>query len=84
MLILSEISDIHNCSSAVKVAGFVGVGPSTYQLDKYNNLRTSLFKYSLHYLRKKSVSVHSICTYNLTFNKYYKLKRLWDKSYRCA
>ena len=31
MSILSEIGDIHNFSSAVKVMGFAGVDPGTYQ-----------------------------------------------------
>ena len=44
MLIESEIGDINNFSSAVKVMGFAGVDPGTYQSGEYSAPRTALSK----------------------------------------
>ena len=85
MSILSEIGDIHNFSSAVKVMGFAGVDPGTYQSGEYSAPRTALSKRGSRYLRKSLYQcILPVCTNNLTFNKYYKLKRLQGKSHRCA
>ena len=85
MSILSEIGDIHNFSSAVKVMGFAGVDPGTYQSGEYSAPRTALSKRGSRYLRKSLYQcILTVCRYNLTFNKYYKLKRLQGKSHRCA
>ena len=85
MLIESEIGDINNFSSAVKVMGFAGVDPGTYQFGEYSALRTALPKCGLRYLRKSlSQYILLVCTNKLTFNKYYKLKRLQGKSHSCG
>ena len=68
---LDETSDIHNFSSTVKVIEFVGIDPGTYQfLEQHSQnvvraIKKKLYQYIL-----------PVCKYNLTFNKYYKLKRL--------
>ncbi|WP_419723685.1 transposase [Thomasclavelia ramosa] len=85
MLIESEIGDINNFSSAVKVMGFAGVDPGTYQSGEYSAPRTALSKRGSRYLRKSLYQcILSLCTNNLAFNKYYKLKRLQGKSHSCA
>ena len=77
MSILSEIGDINNFSSAVKVMGFADVDPGTYQSGEYSAPRTALSKRGSRYLRKSLYQcILPVCTNNLTFNKYYKLKRL--------
>jgi len=43
-LIESELSDINNFSSAVKVMGSTGVDPGTYQSDEYSVPQTALSK----------------------------------------
>jgi len=84
-LIESELSDINNFSSAVKVMGFAVVDPSTYQSSEYNAPRTALSKRGSRYLRKSLYQcILPVCTNNLAFNKYYKLKRSQGKSYSCA
>ena len=84
-LIESEIGDIHNFSSAVKVMGFAGVDPGTYQSGEYSAPRTALSKCGSRYLRKSLYQcILTVCKYNLTFNKYYKLKRSQGKSHSCA
>ena len=85
MSILSEIGDIHNFSSAVKVMGYAGVDPGTYQSGEYSAPQTALSKRGSRYLRKSLYQcILTVCKYNLTFNKYYKLKRSQGKSHRCA
>ena len=85
MSILSEIGDIHNFSSAVKVMGFAGVDPGTYQSGEYSAPQTALSKRGSRYLRKNLYQcILTVCKYNLTFNKYYKLKRSQGKFHRCA
>ena len=85
MLIESEIGDINNFSSAVKVMGFAGVYFGTFQSGEYSALRTALSKRGLRYLRKcLSQYILLVCTNNLTFNKHYKLKRLQGKSHSCG
>jgi len=85
MSILGEIGDIHNFSSAVKVMGFAGVDPGTYQSGEYSAPQTALSKRGSHYLRKSLYQcILPVCTNNLAFNKYYKLKRSQGKSHRCA
>ena len=80
MSILSEIGDIHNFSSAVKVMGFAGVDPGTYQSGEYSAPQTALSKRGSRYLRKNLYQcILTVCKYNLTFNKYYKLKRSQGK-----
>ena len=70
---LDETSDIHNFSSTVKVIEFVGIDPGTYQ----SISRTAQSKRGSRYLRKSLYQcILPVCTNNLTFNKYYKLKRL--------
>ena len=84
-LIESEIGDIHNFSSAVKVMGFAGVDPGTYQSGEYSAPRTALSKCGSRYLRKSLYQcILPVCTNNLAFNEYYKLKRLQGKSHSCA
>ncbi|MCB7558396.1 transposase, partial [Tyzzerella nexilis] len=41
MSILSEIGDFHSFSSAVKVLGFAGVDPGTYQSGEYSAPQTA-------------------------------------------
>ena len=85
MSILSEIGDIHNFSSAVKVMGYAGVDPGTYQSGEYSAPQTALSKRGSRYLRKSLYQcILTVCKYNLTFNKYYRLKRSQGKSHRCA
>ena len=85
MSILSEIGNIHNFSSVVKVMGFAGVDPGTYQSSEYSAPQTALSKRGSRYLRKSLYQcILAVCKYNLTFNKYYKLKRSQGKSHRCA
>lgn len=85
MSILSEIGDIDNFSSAIKVMGFAGVDPGTYQSGEFNAPQTALSKRGSRYLRKALYQcILPVCTHNLTFNKYYKLKRSQGKSHRCA
>ena len=82
---LDETSDIHNFSSAVKVMGYAGVDPGTYQSGEYSAPQTALSKRGSRYLRKSLYQcILTVCKYNLTFNKYYKLKRSQGKSHRCA
>ena len=77
MSILSEIGDINNFSSAVKVMGFACVELGTYQSGEYIAPRTALSKRGSRYLRKSLYQcILPVFTNNLTFNKYYKLKRL--------
>lgn len=85
MSILSEIGDIDNFSSAAKVIGFAGIDPGTYQSGEFNAPQTALSKRGSRYLRKTLYQcILSVCTFNSTFNKYYKLKRSQGKSHRCA
>lgn len=82
MLIESELSDINNFSFAVKVMGFAGVYFRTFQSGEYSALRTALPKCGLRYLRKSLYQcILLVCTNYLTFNNYYKLKRLQGKSH---
>ena len=82
---LSDIGDINNFSSAVKVMGFAGVDPGTYQSGEYSAPQTALSKRGSRYLRKNLYQcILTVCKYNLTFNKYYKLKRSQGKSHKCA
>ena len=83
--ILSDIGDINNFSSAVKVMGFAGVDPVAYQSGEYSAPRTALSKRGSRYLRKSLCQrILTVYKYNLTFNKYYKLKRSQGKSHKCA
>lgn len=85
MTILSEIGDIHNFSSAAKVIGFAGIDPGTFQSGEYNAPQTAISKRGSRYLRKALYQcILAVCTFNSTFNKYYKLKRSQGKSHRCA
>ena len=82
---LSDIGDINNFSSAVKVMGYAGVDPGTYQSGEYSAPQTALSKRGSRYLRKSLCQrILTVYKYNLTFNKYYRLKRSQGKSHRCA
>lgn len=85
MTILSEIGDIHNFSCAAKVIGFAGIDPGTFQSGEFNAQQTAISKRGSRYLRKALYQcILAVCTHNLTFNTYYKLKRSQGKSHRCA
>lgn len=85
MVILSEINDINNFSTAAKLIGFAGIDPAVYQSGEYNVPVTAISKRGSTYLRKAlyQVAIVIIRT-NSTFKSYYTLKRESGKSFRCA
>lgn len=84
-MILSEISDFENFSSAEKILAFAGMEPSVYQSGQSNSTNARMVKRGSKYLRYSLyLATKYVCIWDRTFSDYLRKKRNEGKHYNVA
>lgn len=84
-MILSEIGDFENFSSAEKILAFAGMEPSVYQSGQSSSTNARMVKRGSKYLRYSLyLATRFVCIWDKTFSDYLQKKRNEGKHYNVA